>query len=135
MVLWGYCPDRDRIKYRCPRKLRKVSECACAADCSPSDYGRTIYIYPKWDLRLFTNIPRGSLQWKLKMKSRTSIERINDRILNDYRVENANSRGKKHISFAVTIAATNIHLDIQLRLLSQTGLFDFNSLFIRNIAA
>jgi len=135
MVLWGKCPDRDRIKYRCPLKLGKISHCHCTADCSPSKYGRTIYIYPKWDLRLFTNIPRGSDLWKLKMKSRTSAERINDRILHDYGIENAHSRGKKRISFAVTLAAFNIHLDVQLRVLSADGLFDFNSLFIPNIAA
>ena len=69
------------------------------------------------------------------MKSRTSCERINDRILHDYGVENANSRGKKRISFAVTIAAFNIHLGIQLKLLSQTARFDFHSLFIRNFSA
>ena len=135
MVLWGYCPDRNRIKYRCPRILRKVSDCACAGGCSPSDYGRTIYIYPSWDLRLFTNIPRGSLEWKHKMKSRTSAERINDRILHDYRLEIAHSRGKKRISFAVSIAAFNIHLDIQLRVLAQSARFDFHSLFILNTAA
>jgi hypothetical protein len=135
MVRWGKCPDRNRIKFRCPLILGKVSECACTNVCSTSHYGRTIYIYPHWDLRLFTNIPRGSHDWKLKMKSRTSIERINDRILHDYGVENANSRGKKRISFAVTIAAANIHLDIQLRLLSDSGLFDFRTLFIQDIAA
>ena len=135
MVRWGKCPDRDRIKFRCPFKLGKVSDCDCTATCSTSDYGRTIYIYPKWDLRLFTNIPRGSGEWKLKMNSRTSCERINDRILHDYGVENANSRGKKRISFAVTIAAANIHLDIQLKVLSQTARFNFHSLFIQNSAA
>jgi hypothetical protein len=135
MVRWGHCPDRDRVKFRCPLKLGKVEQCANSGDCSTSEYGRTIYIYPKWDLRLFTNIPRGSDDWKQKMKSRTSIERVNDRIIHDYGVENANSRGKKRTSFAVTIAATNIHLDIQLRVLSETGQFDFNSLFIHNIAA
>ena len=135
MVLWGYCPDRDRIKYRCPLKLRKVSHCHCTAHCSPSKYGRTIYIYPKWDLRLFTNIPRNSDLWKLKMKSRTSCERINDRILHDYGIETAHSRGKKRISFAVTIAAANIHLGVQLKLLSDTGQFDFISLFIQRVAA
>ena len=135
MVRWGKCPDRDRIKFRCPFKLGKISECACTQSCSPSEYGRTIYIYPKWDLRLFTNIPRGSDEWKHKMKSRTSIERINDRILHDYGVENANSRGKKRISFAVTVAAVNIHLDVQLKVLSDTGMFDFHSLFISNIDA
>jgi len=135
MVRWGKCPDRDRIKFRCPLMLGKVSKCACSHMCSPSNYGRTIYIYPKWDLRLFTNIPRGSDLWKLKMNSRTSCERINDRILLDYAVENASSRGKKRISFAVTIAAVNIHLDVQLKLLSHSGKFDFFSLFIHDIAA
>ncbi|MCL2087829.1 MAG: hypothetical protein FWH05_09600 [Oscillospiraceae bacterium] len=134
MVRWGKCPDRDRIKFRCPFRLGKVSDCACAHSCSSSDYGRTIYIYPKWDLRLFTNIPRGSAVWKLKMKSRTSVERINQRILHDYAVEFDNLRGKKRISFAVTIAALNIHLDVWLNLLSDTGLFDFSSLFIQNLA-
>jgi hypothetical protein len=135
MVRWGKCPDRGRIKFRCPFKLGKLSLCDCASDCSPSAYGRTIYVYPYWDLKLFTSIPRGSLEWKQKMKSRTSIERINDRILHDYGVENACSRGKKRISFAVTIAAVNIHLDIHLKVLSQTGLFDFLSLFFHNIVA
>jgi len=69
------------------------------------------------------------------MNSRTPIERINDRILHDYGIEDAHSRGKKRISFAVTIAATNIHLDIQLKVLSADGLFDFNSLFIHDFVA
>ena len=133
MVYNGFCPDRCRFKWRCPNVLNKP--CLSCLNCSPSDYGRVIYTKPDWDLRLFTKIPRGSNSWKLKMKSRTSCERINDRILHDYGVENAHSRGKKRISFALTIAATNIHLDIQLKLLSAHGLFDFNSLFISNIAA
>jgi hypothetical protein len=132
MVNWGKCPDRDRIKYRCPLKLGKVNECKCSNLCSPSDYGRCIYIYPKWDIRLFTNIVRGSHEWKLKMNSRTSVERINDRILHDYDLEHNRARGKKRISFFVTIAAFNIHLDVQIKLLKQRGIFDFYSLFIAN---
>jgi hypothetical protein len=69
------------------------------------------------------------------MKARTACERINDRILHDYRVEYANTRSKKRISFAVTIAAFNIHLDIQIKVLAQSGQFDFHDLFIHNIAA
>jgi len=132
MVYWGRCHDRDRLKYRCPLKLRKVDNCSCVSDCSQSDYGRTIYIYPIWDLRLFTNIPRGSDIWKDKMKSRTSIERINDRILHDYGVENSMKRGKKRISFDVTIAAFNIHLDLQLNTLTARGHFVFHDLFIHH---
>ena len=133
MVYNGFCPDRCRFKWRCPNVLNKP--CVSCLNCSPSGYGRVIYTKPDWDLRLFTKIPRASNSWKLKMKSRTSAERINDRILHDYRIEIANSRGKKRISFAVSIAAFNIHLDIQLKVLAQSGRFHFHSLFIPNIAA
>jgi hypothetical protein len=134
MIFNGFCRnDRCRLKWRCPKTLGK--SCADCVNCSPSPYGRVIYTKPDWDLRIFSKIPRGSHSWKLKMKSRTSIERINDRILHDYGVESSHSRGKKRISFAVSIAATNIHLDIQLRVLSESGLFNFHSLFIHYIAA
>ena len=104
-------------------------------NCSLSDYGRTIYIKPDSDLRLFTKIPRGSDLWKEKMRSRTSIERLNNRILNNYGVENSKARGKKRISFFTTIAGFNIHIDIQLAVLKKSGAFDFNSLFFAALAA
>jgi len=135
MVYWGFCNDRCRLKWRCPRACGKCEPCDACGNCSPSAYGRVIYTKPDWDLRLFTKIPRGSDAWKELMKTRTSIERINDRILIDYGIEDAKTRGKKRISFAVTIAAVNIHLDIQLKLLSTRGDFDFNHLFINSKAA
>jgi len=133
MVKYGWCPKKHATKWRCPRVLGKP--CKSCVNCSPSPYGRVIYIKSDWDLRLFTKIPRGSTKWKLKMKSRTSVERINNRILHDYGIEDAKTRGKKRISFAVTIAAFNIHLDVQVDVLYASGQFDFNSLFIHNIAA
>ena len=126
MVYWGHCPDRHRLKWRCPLKLGKVHECTCADKCSPSDYGRTIYIYPKWDFRLFTTIPRDSDLWKLKMNRRTASERINQRILNDYGVNHRQMRGKKHIAFMATISAVNIHLDAQLDFLTASNDFHFS---------
>jgi hypothetical protein len=95
----------------------------------PSFYGRVIYTRPEWDLRLFTKIPRGSKAWKDEMKQRTAAERVNDRILNDYGIEGAHTRGKKRISFFVTIAATNVHLDAQLKELLRRGLFNPDDLF------
>jgi len=129
MVLWGYCPDRKRIKYRCPRVLGKASPCSACKNCSPSKYGRTIYINPGWDLRAFCRIPRGTDLWKSKMKERTACERINDRILQDYGIENSHTRGKKRISFFVAIAAFNIHLDAQLKKLKNSGNFSFDQIF------
>lgn len=44
MVNWGFNHDRCRIKYRCPLATGKIDSCNCKEKCSPSDYGRCIYI-------------------------------------------------------------------------------------------
>ena len=60
MIYDYYDKVRHRIKWRCPYAKGKIQSCSCKEQCSPSAYGRTIYTKPKWDLRLFTAIPRGS---------------------------------------------------------------------------
>ena len=136
MVYYGFDrKDRCRIKWRCPRVLGKCSACEACQNCSKSDYGRTVYTHPTWDLRQFTTIPRGTEQWKNKMKERTAAERVNNRILNDYGIENSKARGKKHISFLTTIAGFNVNLDAQLKFLTSKNLFDFTSLFNIQVVA
>jgi len=130
MVHWGSNRnDRCRIKWRCPFALGRCGIHKACLDCSDSLYGRVVYTKPAWDLRLFSVIPRGSDLWKLKMKERTAAERVNNRILHHYGLENSRIRGKKRISFFTTIAAFNIHLDAQLARLKATGAFDFYSIF------
>lgn len=130
MIANGFCgKDRCRLKWRCPRVLGKAQRSEACQHCSPSNYGRVIYTKPSWDLRLFTKIPRGSSRWKLKMNERTAAERVNNRILNHYGIENTKSRGKKRISFFTTIAGFNVHLDAQLALLKSNDLFDFHTIF------
>ena len=129
MVNWGFNKDRCRIKYRCPLACGKIDSCPHKSECSPSEYGRTVYIKPEWDLRLFTRIPRGSDAWSEKYKKRTCAERVNNRILNDYGVEK-NYKTKKRISFYSMIAGFNIHLDAQLKYLSAQHQFDFEALFM-----
>jgi len=136
MVRWGFCgADRCRIKWRCPLVLGKCDRCDACDSCSPSPYGRVVYTKPEWDLRLFTRIPRGSKRFKDIMKERTAAERVNNRILHNYGLENSKVRSKKRISFFATVAAFNIHLDAQISLLSANRLFDFSSLFNLNAAA
>ena len=136
MIYNGFCgKDRCRLKWRCPRACGKCEPCEACLTCSPSPYGRVIYTKPLWDLRLFTRIPRGSAQFKRKMKERTAAERVNNRILHHYGLENSKVRGKKKISFWATLAAFNIHLDAQLACLKETGSFDFDALFSLNLAA
>lgn len=119
--------DRCRLKWRCPNACGKPFE--NCFECSHTAYGRTTYTKPKWDLRLFTKIPRGSLKWKKIMKERTAAERINNRILHHYGLEISHARGKKRISFFTSIAGLNIHLDAQLAKLESMGLFDFGTTF------
>ena len=128
MIYNGYCRDRCRFKWRCPRVVGKLATCEQCASCSPSPYGRVIYTKADWDLRLFTRIPRGTDLWKSMMRQRTSSERINDRILLDYGVEESLTRGKKRISFFSFLAGINVHLDAQLKILKQRGEFNFNQL-------
>ena len=129
MIHNGYCPGRSRIKWRCPRVVNALGTCTACASCSPKPYGRVFYTKPSWDFRLFTRIPRGSLLWKGYMKQRTAAERVNRRILLDYKVENAPTRGKKRISLFTTIAAVNVHLDAQLKFMAAHKTFNFDTLF------
>jgi len=113
MVYDWYDKDRSRIKYRCPLVKKKIMQCHCKEECSPSAYGRVVYVKPSDDLRLFTAIPRNTDIWKQVMKKRTSSERVNKRILEDYNMEEAHCRGKKRWSWWTLIHSINIHLDAQ----------------------
>ena len=136
MIYNGFCgKDRCRIKWRCPRVLGKVEPSEACKRCSPSPYGRVIYTKPDWDQRLYTRIPRRSLAWKNNMKERTAAERVNNRILHHYGIENAKPRGKKKMSFLTMIAGFNVHLDAQIKHLTLTNKFNFGTIFnIKNIA-
>ena len=93
----------------------RVNTCNFKDQCSPSSYGRCIYIKPNWDFRLFTVVPRGSDKWKEQMKTRTTSERVNKRILNDYGLEQSHTRTKKRIFWWSVVHSTNIVLDARLK--------------------
>ncbi len=95
MVYNGFKKSRSRLKWRCPLFLKKIDSCSCCEQCSPN--GRVIYTKPSWDLQLFTSVPRSSKQWKTIYKTRTCSERINNRILNDYRIHSLRIHGKNFI--------------------------------------
>jgi hypothetical protein len=137
MVYNGYCKGRSRLKWRCCRSFYRngLEYFPPCQGCSQSPYGRVVYTKPDWDLRLFTRIPRGSDAWKSIMKERTAAERINERILHDYSVEDAHVRGKKRISFMVTLAAVNIHLDAQVKVLGDKGALDIDRFLCSPFAA
>ena len=70
-----------RLKFICPKAERVKSpngmtwRCRCNHPCSPSAYGRCVYIYPNADLRLYPGILRASAEWTELYAKRTAIER------------------------------------------------------------
>ena len=115
MINWGFNYNRCRIKYRCTLALGKIKSCSRKNERLPSAYGRCIYIKPTWDLRLFTVVPRGSDEWILQMKSRTTPERVNKHILNDYGLEQSHTRGKKRIFWWSLVHSLNVLLDARFK--------------------
>lgn len=130
MIYWGPDKSRCRLKWRCPLVLRKVDSCSCKDECSPSSYGRVVYTKPQWDFRIFTPTPRETKDWWSIYAKRTASERINARILEDYKVKFLSIRGKKRFSWFCTVAGVNIHLDAWIK---QSG-FNFIDI-LKNQAA
>jgi hypothetical protein len=46
---------------------------------------------------------------------RTAAERVNNRILTDYRLEQPKRRGKKTLAFFAFVNAINVHLDAAVK--------------------
>lgn len=81
----GYDKRQDRQKWRCPCACGTKN--TCSKPCSAAQYGRTFHTYPKCDLRLNPKTRRGSKEWLLVYKRRTSVERSNKREKVDYKLE------------------------------------------------
>ena len=111
MIRDGYDTSKMATKYRCPFVMGRIESCPFSSQCTDSSYGRVIKTYDRTDYKLFGPVPHGSDEWKEIYKNRTCTERINNRILNDYNVQNLTCRnGSKHFFFSI-MAEINIHLD------------------------
>ena len=70
-----------RLKFVCPMSVSHKTlsgcslRCTCESPCTPSVYGRCVYIYPDSDLRLSPGILRGSSQWDDLYAKRVAAER------------------------------------------------------------
>ena len=115
MVNWGYCKQKHSRKWRCPLACGKVGSCPCKEKCSPSPYGRCVYTKPDWDIRLYTPVPRGTEEYKEIYNNRTSCERVNNRVLNDYHLHDMGIHTRKRYSFFTMIICVCIHLDARLK--------------------
>ena len=76
---------------------------------------------PDWDIRLYTDVPRGTDAYKKIYKQRTATERINNRILNDYGLHRMSIHPKELYSFMTTMIGICIHLDARYKQQRQTA--------------
>ncbi|HEX2261593.1 MAG TPA: transposase [Candidatus Binatia bacterium] len=106
LVAGGFCPDRRRMKWRCPRAAH---HCAKPCQCSPSAYGRVFYTKLADDPRLFTHPPRGSRAWKEAYKDRTSAERSHKRKKIDFHLEQARVRSRRQWAVRIFLMAICQH--------------------------
>lgn len=112
----GFCPDRCRVKWRCPwaasKKSPDVTTCPFFANgCSASPYGRVIYTYPQRNYRWHTLIPRGSSRWKLHQDARSCAERSVKRKKYDFHLSQTRTAGRDRWFFRVILAAMCQHID------------------------
>lgn len=105
----GYDKSSGYLMWRCPYGKDHCSK--CRNSCTDSRYGRIIKTRPEWDIRLYTEVPRGSDAYKKIYNQRTATERINNRILNDYGLHRMMIHTKEHYSFMTTMIGICIHLD------------------------
>ena len=112
MKYQGKDHTRQRHKYRCPFH-KNLEDCGCPYrdECSKSAYGRTVYVKFDDDIRLFGPVPYGSKEWKKIYRDRTSTERMNQRIINDYKMKDMRMHGRKRNFFILIMIGINIHLD------------------------
>jgi hypothetical protein len=114
LIYQGFCPDRLRLKWRCPLAVHHLPLTDCphfAHECSDSTYGRTIYTYPKANYRLFTRLPRGSLLWEFHADRRSCAERSVKRKKLDFGLDHTHIAGRERWFFRVMLAAMCQHLD------------------------
>lgn len=120
MCSWGYDKNKDAHKFRCPLACGKVKECPCSGECSKSSYGRTVYIRNGSDLRFYPRIPRDSEQYKSIYNERSACERVNNRVLNDYHLQDLKIHGTDHYSFWTMIIGICLHLDAWYKMQNRT---------------
>ena len=104
LVYWGFDPNRNRLKFRCPAAVKKFN-CLFKKSCSKSSYGRTFYIHPTDDLRLVGPIPRGTYTWEKLYDLRTSVERTNSELKNSHYLDNLRVRSLSKVKVHTYLSA------------------------------
>lgn len=117
----GYDNSHGCLMWRCPFGKDHFEK--CQKSCTDSKYGRVIKTKSEWDIRLYTDVPRGTDSYRKIYNQRTSTERINNRILNDYGLHRLMIHRKEHYSFLTAMIGICIHLDSRYKLMTMAACF------------
>ncbi|MBW2252513.1 MAG: transposase [Deltaproteobacteria bacterium] len=110
MAFCGFEADRNTLKYRCPAAVygfecQGCGECSALGNVNSGGYGRVVRInITKENRRIFTPVPHGSPSWNRAYNRRSSLERINSRLDNDFGFEKHYIRGKAKMQTRVGLA-------------------------------
>jgi len=122
LAFQGFEDSRNTLKYRCPAaaygfNCKGKAECHCSGGVSPGEYGRIVRInITKENRRIFVPTPFDSPSWDRGYNRRSSLERINSRLDNDFCFEKHYIRGKAKmqtrmgLSLAVMMAMALGHI-------------------------
>ena len=110
LAFQGFESDRNSLKYRCPAaayglECKGRDACYKGANINVGDYGRIIRVdITEQNRRIFTPTPYGSPSWHRGYNRRTALERINNRIDNNFGFEDHFIRGKANMTTRVGLA-------------------------------
>jgi len=106
LVKNGTDPKRKhRLKLICPPTGERRN-CPFRETCCPdSRVGRTFYLYPLRDIRLFGTIKRDSNEWKFLYSQRTAVERTNSCLKSPaHKLDEPRVRGVEQIQIHVYLS-------------------------------
>jgi len=110
LAFYGFEADRSTLKYRCPAaaygfECPGKELCYQRAGLNNSNYGRIVRIdIRQQNRRIFVPTPYDSPSWKRGYNRRTSLERINNRIDNNYGFEKHFICGKNNMQARLGLA-------------------------------
>lgn len=109
LMYQGFEADRKTLKFRCPTAACDVvcpgqELCHTAGGVHPGPFGRIIRVPIDKDRRIFMPTPHGTKSWEQAFNRRSALERINNRIDNNFGFELHFIRGKVKMQTRVGLA-------------------------------
>ena len=109
LIFQGFESDRKTQKFRCPSAVNDVEcpgqeLCHTAGEVHPGSFGRIIRVPIDKDRRIFMPTPYGTKSWEQAYNRRSAIERINNRIDNNFGFELHFIRGISKMKTRVGLA-------------------------------